>query len=136
MRVLVVDATRTASLDHAEEVVHARSAASAVAALEDAQARGAPFDEVWLDHDLEDGDDAGAVVRALERWAWQGEPLPLRTALVHAANPVGAQRLRAGLGALVPTHPATPRQLRGIGGHPTNPVCERRDLGEPDPTAR
>lgn len=135
MRVLVIDGQRTARLDHADEVVHARTAASALAALEDARTGDRPFDEVWFDHDLDEADDAGGVVRALERWAWQGETLPLRTALVHAPNPVGARRLQDGLTALVPTYPATPRQLRGVGGHPTNPVCERRDPHGADPTS-
>ena len=91
---------------------HARSSAEAIACF---AAAVSPGGEVWFDHDLGGSDTAMRVVDWLEEQAAAGVPLPLNRAVVHSANPVGAQRLQRALEKLVPTLRASPTLLESSG---------------------
>lgn len=92
-RILVIDDLRT----FAFPARYARTSAEAFAAFgELTELEG--YDEVWFDHDLGPGDDINAVVRHLEERAYFDDPIPIGLAVVHSANPVGADRTASTLG--------------------------------------
>ncbi len=96
--ILVVDDIRVMKF----EATYARN-------IEDAKALilSQPWDEVWLDHDLDfhfdtqeqafsawqsiDTSTTRPLVRWLEEQAHEGNPLPVQMFIVHTGNPVGKQ---------------------------------------------
>ena len=51
----------------------------------------APLDELWLDHDLGQGDDIRSIVLWLAERAYFGDPLPVKEVVVISKNPIGAE---------------------------------------------
>lgn len=86
---------------------YARTSAAGVRLLQGLFDLGVTVDELWLDHDL--GEETGALddVRpvldlVLERLVW-GDPMTVRSVVVHTSNPVGAQMLVTALDSRLPT---------------------------------
>lgn len=122
--VIVLDDERTFQSD--EPVVYLRTANEALAwfaawwTKDRRSSVYAPIvwvDELWLDHDLGEGEDATIVVDFLyslnEHGGDRVDPLPIRKVIVHSQNPVGARNLA--------------RKAKGICGDVTIP------MGLPDP---
>jgi hypothetical protein len=102
--ILVVDDVRVMTF----EATYARTISEAEALIE-----SQPWDEVWLDHDLDfnfdtqeeamsawqsmDTSTTRPVVRWLERRAAEGRPLDVSMFIVHTANPVGKKWIASAL---------------------------------------
>lgn len=55
------------------------------------------LDELWLDHDLGEGDTIWPVVEVLEHAAFDGRPLDVGIINIHSANPAGATKMAQAL---------------------------------------
>jgi hypothetical protein len=51
------------------------------------------IDELWLDHDLGDGDTTRDLVLMMCEDCVMGKPWPIRNIYIHSANPVGQEWL-------------------------------------------
>lgn len=106
MRVVLVDDLRSFRDGRACEV--ARDSVTALRLLSEG---GARIDELWLDHDLGEGDTIRPVLLELERAAAEGARPDIGVVCVHSANPPAAETIVRSLtrcGYQVrPVHPAT-----------------------------
>lgn len=95
--ILVIDDDRTfdpARLDirDGDVLIHARTAREGLRRLTERS-----YDELWLDHDLADGQDIDPVLAYLEREIAEGRKVEFDRVVVHSGNPEGARKIRAAL---------------------------------------
>lgn len=79
--VLVIDDVRQFRFDCA----YARTVKQAISLLED------PWDEVWFDHDLGEGETVRPAVLWIEQQISNGVKPEIAEVVVHSSNPSGAQ---------------------------------------------
>jgi hypothetical protein len=80
-----------------DRLTYARTSAQGLALL-----AAEPWDELWLDYDLGEDDDANQILNYLEQRFYEERPVTLDVIFVHSANPVGAQRLVLALARYYP----------------------------------
>ena len=101
-RVLIIDDLRLfdrqkMGLGPDDRLIYARTSAQGLALLATES-----WDELWLDYDLGEDDDANRVLDYLERRFYEERPVALGVIFVHSDNPVGAQRLALTLARYYP----------------------------------
>ena len=102
--VLVIDDVRRFRVD----CVHARTVAQAISLLED------PWDEVWFDHDLAEGETVRPAVLWIEHQIADGMKPEIGRVLIHSSNPSGANWIYEVLSRHYATRIVTQDELRAF----------------------
>ena len=102
--VLVIDDVRRFRVD----CVHARTVAQAISLLED------PWDEVWFDHDLAEGETVRPAVVWIEQQIADGTKPEIGRVLIHSSNPSGARWIYDVLSRHYVTRIVTQDELRAF----------------------
>lgn len=98
MRILVVDDERVfTKLNADHEVTYATSVTEAMFCL-----NGAPFDEIWLDHDLGGSSTIRPFVDMMEELAETKDMFLCDRVVAHSMNPEGRKYIRLALGDIYP----------------------------------
>jgi hypothetical protein len=100
--VLVIDDVRRFRFDCA----YARTLAQALSLLED------PWDEVWFDHDLGQGETVRPAVLWIEEKIANGVRPEIAQVIIHSSNPSGVQWIYQALRQHYPTKVVSAGQLR------------------------
>lgn len=100
--VLVIDDVRRFRFDCA----YARTATQAVSLLED------PWDEVWFDHDLGQGETVRPAVQWIEEQIANGVRPEIAQVVIHSSNPSGVQWIYQTLRQHYPTRVVSADELR------------------------
>lgn len=79
------------------DYIVARTSQAALDTLHVLRSNGQVVDELWLDHDLGNGDDVLPVLTMLSELAARNEPYPVRQIYVHSMNRSGADTLMRSL---------------------------------------
>lgn len=79
-RTMKFDATTVRTLDRAISFLYSK-----------------PWDEVWLDHDLDGREDIMPLIKKVEADARNGIILPVGIFIIHTGNPVGRMRMAQAL---------------------------------------
>ncbi|WP_018254526.1 cyclic-phosphate processing receiver domain-containing protein [Salinispora mooreana] len=92
-RIVLVDDLRSFVDGRSADVVRTSTAGAEL--LE--RCRDQRLDELWLDHDLGEGDTIWPFVEVLERAAFDGRPFDVGVINIHSANPTGAAKMAQAL---------------------------------------